>query len=154
MKFKAFFKYGVVIAWLAMGFSIFRTEAGLVVEMPKTMALTPQERKVKVDGPVFTLIDNVRGLTPEDSSVAFLFEKFIHFRKAAYYLYPRKISQVADLHSVGEAAAIKDDYLAVYIPGTAFEEETYRAIASNAALVKIYEKDGGAIFKVSKGRGQ
>lgn len=152
MKFKAFFKYAVVIAWLAMGFSIFRTEAGLVVEMPKTMALSPQERKIKVDGPVFTLIDNVRGLTPEDSSVSFLFEKFTHFRKAAYYLYPRKISQVADLHSVGEA--VKEDYLAVYIPGTAFEEETYRAIAANAALVKIYEKDGGAIFKVSKGRGR
>lgn len=152
MKFKAYFKYAVVATWLAMGLSIFRTEAKLVAEMPRTMTLSPQERKIKVDGPIFTFIDNVRAATPENSSVSFLFGKSAHFRKAAYYLYPRRLSSIADRHSIGEA--VKGDYLAVYVPGIQFEGETYRAIASNAAFVKIYEKDGGAIFMVSKGRGQ
>ncbi|MBI5561735.1 MAG: hypothetical protein HY894_02610 [Deltaproteobacteria bacterium] len=153
MKYKKTLKYAIISAWILLSFSLIRTEAVRVMEMPENLGLSLEGRKIKVDGPIYTLLDNVRKLTPPDSSVALLLEKDTHFRKAAYYLYPRKIVWLPGPANAGEGVAY--DYLALYYnPSTGLEGEAYKTIDPIAAFDKIYGGDGSAIFIVGKNGGR
>lgn len=143
-------KAAIVITALAMAIPVFRREFTELRNFPSYVSMTYEERKVRMDGPVFRLAARIEALTPAVSSVIFLHEDGSYFRKAAYYLYPRTLKPINEIKRIGE---LKDtsDYMVVFLPASQAGKDLFASLDAAPSFENLYEQDGGAIYRIRKG---
>ena len=110
------------VGWFVLAGGLIRTEVAVLRQVIGLHALSYEQKKGNIDGPVYELTRLAKRYVPLESSVAFLtpgaqHELFNFAYKASYYLYPRKISlmdpQTMDAGRLGEVdyllAIVADD---------------------------------------------
>ena len=145
-----FFKILIVALWIALDLSLFRKEIRAILAMPGYFNLTPEEKKIKVDGQVYLFAENLRSLTPESSSILFIYKKDGFLRKSIYYLYPRKLKPVYGYDKLTSQDLLNIDYLAAYLPADPDAAYFFERMSPEPVFDKLYEKDGGVIYKVNR----
>ncbi len=139
------FLYIVILLWVLLNLSLLRKELKYIMELPGNLSLSYTEAKLRTDGPIYTFSENLRRLTPRKSTIIFLYNKFTHFRKAAYYTYPRMMVPEKGPSGSGGFLRSGADFLAVYMPG---KERILKGFDSNPKLEKIYAQQEGAVYRI------
>jgi hypothetical protein len=86
----------IVVMWLYQISGMLGAELTILRRLLTSPAQSYADKKYKIDGPLYPLIQRARGVIPESSTVAFLKMSSVprvlnYNNKARYYLYPRQV---------------------------------------------------------------
>lgn len=152
MNLKNGIKAVILIVWAVLTLPLLSIELKETVKLPKYFSMSYEERKVKNDGPVFRLADVVASLTPPGSAIVVLHEVGAYFRKVAYYSYPRKLIPSVDKNAPFSQLMQRADYLAVFLPASKEGQDLFAKLNADASFEKLYEADGGGLYRIKKGQ--
>lgn len=141
-------KAALLFAWIILTLSLFKAELRAVSRIPGNLRASYEERKSKADGPVFSFAQNLARIAPPGSSIALVSNKTTALKKIVYYMYPRGLKPLNAYE--GAASALKEDFLAVYLPG---EPAMFLKLNADPSLEKIFEAGGGSVYKIKRSGG-
>lgn len=132
-----------MLVWLSIAIaSVLYNAIKIPYELKEWLGLSSYEKKVKIFGEIYELIDFISRNTEEKSRVLILSPDNKSFYLSAYYLYPRIIHTAADEKELLEKMkTYKTDYILAIKNN--FLKDKYKT-------VKTFTTERGLVFKLLK----
>lgn len=111
----------LIVLWVAGSFSALRAEVSLLKSSPEKFKMSYYEKKLAMDGPVFTLVRKAMPLMSKDDKV-FFFNPAVgdrgayYYSKLRYYLAPIHVVEFKSPEHLQRETILEYDYLLSYIP--------------------------------------